>query len=142
MAMPEQLQSKQITDPDMCAAYGAVVRAGRNALDISQNGLAAILGVHRTTLVRLEQGTPPLRRGLCLTAVDVLKKAGVACETLAIQTGTGQFTDGSLLLTISADAIKKAQQGIEGLIHGDDLSAHFLGDGFVPPLEEKPLRKK
>ena len=41
-----------------------------------------------------------------------------------------------------ADAIKKAQQGIEGLIPGDDLSAHFLGDGFVPPLEEKPLRKK
>ena len=126
----------------MCAAYGAVVRAGRNALGMSQNGLAAILGVHRTTLVRLEQGTPPLRRGLCLTAVDVLKKAGVACETLAIQTGTGQFNDGSLLLTISADAIKKAQQGIEGLIHGDDLSAHFLGDEFVPPLEEKPLRKK
>lgn len=142
MAMTEPLQSKQITDPDMCAAYGAVVRAGRNALGMSQNGLAAILGVHRTTLVRLEQGTPPLRRGLCLTAVDVLKKAGVACETLAIQTGTGQFNDGSLLLTISADAIKKAQQGIEGLIHGDDLSAHFLGDGFVPPLEEKPLRKK
>lgn len=140
MAMTELLQSKQITDPDMCAAYGAVVRAGRNALGMSQNGLAAILGVHRTTLVRLEQGTPPLRRGLCLTAVDVLKKAGVACETLA--TGTGQFIDGSLLLTISADAIKKAQQGIEGLVDGDDLSAHFLGDGFVPPLEEKPLRKK
>ena len=142
MAMTELLQSKQITDPDMCAAYGAVVRAGRNALGMSQNGLAAMLGVHRTTLVRLEQGTPPLRRGLCLTAVDVLKKAGVACETLAIQTGTGQFIDGSLLLTISADAIKKAQQGIEGLVDGDDLSAHFLGDGFVPPLEEKPLRKK
>lgn len=142
MAMTEPLQSKQITDPDMCAAYGAVVRAGRNALGMSQNGLAAILGVHRTTLVRLEQGTPPLRRGLCLTAVDVLKKAGVACEALAIQTGTGQFNDGSVLLTISADAIKKAQQGIEGLVHGDDLSAHFLGHGFVPPLEEKPLRKK
>ena len=142
MAMTELLQSKQITDPDMCAAYGAVVRAGRNALGMSQNGLAAMLGVHRTTLVRLEQGTPPLRRGLCLTAVDVLKKAGVACETLAIQTGTGILNDGSLLLTISADAIKKAQQGIEGLISGDDLSAHFLGDGFVPPLEEKPLRKK
>ena len=142
MAMTELLQSKQITDPDMCAAYGAVVRAGRNALGMSQNGLAAILGVHRTTLVRLEQGTPPLRRGLCLTAVDVLKKAGVACETLAIQTGTGQFNDGSLLLTISADAIKKAQQGLEGLRHGEALSAHVLGDGFVPPLEEKPLRKK
>ena len=142
MAMTELLQSKQITDPDMCAAYGAVVRAGRNALGMSQNGLAAILGVHRTTLVRLEQGTPPLRRGLCLTAVDVLKKAGVACETVAIQTGTGRLNDGSLLLTISADTIKKAQQGIEGLIPGDDLSTHFLGDGFVPPLEEKPLRKK
>lgn len=142
MAMADTLQSKQITDPDMCAAYGAVVRAGRNALGMSQNGLAAILGIHRTTLVRLEQGTPPLRRGLCLTAVDVLQKAGVACETLEIQTGTGRFKDGSLLLTISADAVKKAQQGIEGLIPRDDLSAHFLGNGFVPPLEEKPLRKK
>ena len=142
MAMTELLQSKQITDPDMCAAYGAVVRAGRNALGMSQNGLAAMLGVHRTTLVRLEQGTPPLRRGLCLTAVDVLKKAGVACETLAIQTGNGRFSDGCLLLTISADAVRKAQQGIEGLIPSDDLSVHFLGEGFVPPLEEKPLRKK
>lgn len=126
----------------MCAAYGAVVRAGRNTLGMSQNGMAAILGVHRTTLVRLEQGTPPLRRGLCLTAVDVLKKAGVACETLEIQTGTGRFSDGCLLLTISADAVRKAQQGIEGLIPSDDLSVHFLGEGFVPPLEEKPLRKK
>jgi DNA-binding XRE family transcriptional regulator len=142
MAMTDSLQSKQITDPDMCAAYGAVVRADRNALGISQNGLAAILGVHRTTLVRLEQGTPPLRRGLCLTAVDVLKKAGVACETLEIQTGTGKFNDGELLLTITADAVRKAQQGIEGIIPSADLSAHFLGDGFVPPLEEKPLRKK
>lgn len=140
--MTDSLQSKQITDPDICAAYGAVVRAGRNALGISQNGLAAILGIHRTTLVRLEQGSPPLRRGLCLTAVDVLKQAGVACETPEMQTGTGKFDEGGLLLTISADAVRKAQQGIEGLIPSQDLSTHFLGDGFVPPLEEKPLRKK
>jgi len=126
----------------MCAAYGAIVRAGRNALGISQNGLAAILGVHRTTLVRLEQGTPPLRRGLCLTAVDVLEKAGIACTNLEILTGTGSFNHGSLLMTISADAVRKAQQGIEGQMPSEDLSGHFLGDGFVPPLEEKPLRKK
>jgi DNA-binding XRE family transcriptional regulator len=142
MAMTDSLQSKQITDPDLCAAYGAVVRAGRNALGMSQNGLAAALGVHRTTLVRLEQGSPPLRRGLCLSAVDVLKKAGVACEAPEIQTGAGPLNDGSLLITISADAVRKAQQGIEGLIPGDDLTAHFLGAGFLPPLEEKPLRKK
>lgn len=142
MAMTDSLRSKQITDPDICAAYAAVVRAGRNALGISQNGLAAILGVHRTTLVRLEQGIPPLRRGLCLSAVDVLKKAGVTCETPEIQTGAGRLIDGSLQLTISADALRKAQQGIEGLIPGDELMAHFLGNGFVPPLEEKPLRKK
>ena len=94
MAMPDSSQSKQIVDPDMCAAYGAVVRAGRNALGLSQNGLAAILGVHRTTLVRLEQGTPPLRRGLCVTAVDVLKKAGVASDMLSSQLNLGKFEIG------------------------------------------------
>lgn len=142
MAMNDSLQSKQITEPDLCAAYGAVVRAGRNALGMSQNGLAAILGVHRTTLVRLEQGTPPLRRGLCMSAVEVLKKAGVVCETSVIQKGSGKLNDTNLLLSITAEAVRRAQQGIDGLIPSDGLTTHFLGDGFVPPLEENPLRKK
>jgi DNA-binding XRE family transcriptional regulator len=135
-------QNKQINDPDLCAAYGAVVRAGRNALGISQNGLASILGVHRTTLVRLEQGTPPLRTGLCLSAIAVLKQTGVVCDTLETQTGNGKVNESGLQLNISLDAIKKAQQGINGLITAENQMTHFLGHDFLPPLEEKPLRKK
>lgn len=142
MVMTTPPQSKQITDPYICAAYGALVRAGRNALGISQNGLAAILGVHRTTLVRLEQGTPPLRIGLCLSAVAVLKQTGVVCETLEIQTSSGQANERGIQLTISSDAIKKAQQAIDGSIAAENQTRHFLGEGFLPPLEESPLRKK
>lgn len=142
MAMSDSRQSKQLSDPDLCAAYGAVVRAGRNALGISQNEMAAILGVHRTTLLRLEQGTAPLRTGLCLSALDVLKRAGVVCTTPGVQSALGTLGDEGLHLEISSESVRKAQQGIDGLVPADRLASHFLGERFVPPLEERPLRRK
>ena len=75
--------SKQIHDPDVCLAFGAYVRAARNALSLSQTALAEMLGVHRTTLVRLEKGSPPLKRGLCVSAVAFLTKAGVSCNGIS-----------------------------------------------------------
>ena len=142
MVMSSSPLGKQIIDADLCAAYGTLVRAGRNALGISQNALAAMLGVHRTTLVRLEQGVPPLRTGLCLSAVEVLKRAGVECQTPELEQGTGFDLAGSLTMAIRGDAIVKAQQGIEQQLGNEVIANHFLGAAFIPPLAEKPLRKK
>ena len=69
--------SKVIHDPDQCLLYGAFVRAGRNALNLSQDQLALMLGINRTTLVRLEKGIPPFKRSLCLSMVEVFKKIGI-----------------------------------------------------------------
>ncbi len=142
MPMNDSSHIKQITDATLCASYGALVRAGRNALGISQNGLAALLGVHRTTLVRLEQGTPPLRTGLCNSALEVLRQAGVECDMP--QTTALQYTTNGvgLHIHITAQAIAKAQQGMEEQMTAEALAAHFLGSAFKPPLTEKPLRKK
>lgn len=133
---------KQITDPDLCAAYGAMLRAGRNALGISQIAMATALGVHRTTLVRLEQGTPPLRTGLCTSALAVLGQAGLECNTPELHNGQEPLTEAGLTLHISPASIRKAQQAIEGTLSDDQLISHFWGDSFTPPLQDKPLRKK
>jgi DNA-binding XRE family transcriptional regulator len=71
-------QPKVVRDPDQCMLGGAYVCAVRNALGMSQGDLAAILGVTRTTLTRLEQGLPPLKMALCKTALEVFKEAGVS----------------------------------------------------------------
>lgn len=142
MPMSPTLQTKQITDASLCAAYGTLVRAGRNALGISQNALASILGVHRTTLVRLEQGVPPLRTGLCLSALEVLKKAGVECLTPEMEQGIGLRPATGLNLAISSEAIAKAQQVIDQQMTNEAVAEHLLGTTFTPPLAEKPLRKK
>ena len=118
------------------------MRAGRSALGISQSELASILGVHRTTLVRLEQGTPPLRTGLCLSAVEVLAQAGFVCRSPEIQTGQGDLSDASLTVAISTNAISKAQQAIDGQVPAEKLVEHFWGKAFVPPLQDKPLRRR
>lgn len=140
--MSDTSQSKLITDPGLCAAYGAVVRAGRSALGISQSEFASLLGVHRTTLLRLEQGTPPLRIGLCVAAVQVLRGAGFVCETQGLQTASGELEGSGVRITLQAEAIQKAQQKLDGHIPDDNLVRHLLGGDFLPPLQEKPLRKR
>jgi DNA-binding XRE family transcriptional regulator len=74
--------AKLLYDPDHCLLYGAEVRAARGVLGLSQSELADMLGVTRTTVLRLEKGIAPLRLALCESAVDTLKKAGVSSNAM------------------------------------------------------------
>jgi DNA-binding XRE family transcriptional regulator len=134
--------SKQIHDPDVCLAFGAYVRAARNALSLSQTALAEMLGVHRTTLVRLEKGSPPLKRGLCVSAVAVLTKAGVSCNGLSTDKRYAQEQDQTLIVEFKFSSLQKAQRAMEDGLSDSDLPAILLGADFVAPLESKPLRRK
>lgn len=135
--------NKLIHDPDECLVIGAFVRAGRNALGLSQTALAHMLGVHRTTILRLEKGAAPLKRGLCETAVDVLGKVGVT--DAAQQERHPKGTSGhprDIQMTVAFDALRRAQRVIESGEAESEFGRLLLGEDFVPPLEEKPLRKK
>jgi len=134
--------SKQIHDPDVCLAFGAYVRAARNALSLSQTALADMLGVHRTTLVRLEKGSPPLKRGLCVSAVAVLTKAGVSCNGLSTDKRYAQEQDQTLIVEFKFSSLQKAQRAMEDGLSDSELPAILLGADFVAPLEAKPLRRK
>jgi DNA-binding XRE family transcriptional regulator len=134
--------SKQIHDPDVCLAFGAYVRAARNALSLSQTALAEMLGVHRTTLVRLEKGSPPLKRGLCVSAVAVLTKAGVSCNGLSTDKRYAQEQDQTLMVEFKFSSLQKAQRAMEDGLSDSELPAILLGADFVAPLEAKPLRRK
>jgi DNA-binding XRE family transcriptional regulator len=134
--------SKQIHDPDVCLAFGAYVRAARNALSLSQTALAEMLGVHRTTLVRLEKGSPPLKRGLCVSAVAVLTKAGVSCNGLSTDKRYAQEQDQTLIVEFKFSSLQKAQRAMEDGLSDSELPAILLGADFVAPLEAKPLRRK
>jgi DNA-binding XRE family transcriptional regulator len=134
--------SKQIHDPDVCLAFGAYVRAARNALSLSQTALAEMLGVHRTTLVRLEKGSPPLKRGLCVSAVAVLTKAGVSCNGLSTDKRYAQAQDQTLMVEFKFSSLQKAQRAMEDGLSDSELPAILLGADFVAPLEAKPLRRK
>jgi len=134
--------SKQIHDPDVCLAFGAYVRAARNALSLSQTALAEMLGVHRTTLVRLEKGSPPLKRGLCVSAVAVLTKAGVSCNGLSADKRYAQEQDQTLIVEFKFSSLQKAQRAMEDGLSDSELPAILLGADFVAPLEAKPLRRK
>ena len=134
--------SKQIRDPDVCLAFGAYVRAARNALSLSQTALAEMLGVHRTTLVRLEKGSPPLKRGLCVSAVAVLTKAGVSCNGLSTDKRYAQEQDQTLMVEFKFSSLQKAQRAMEDGLSDSELPAILLGADFVAPLEAKPLRRK
>jgi DNA-binding XRE family transcriptional regulator len=134
--------SKQIHDPDVCLAFGAYVRAARNALSLSQTALAEMLGVHRTTLVRLEKGSPPLKRGLCVSAVVVLTKAGVSCNGLSTDKRYAQEQDQTLIVEFKFSSLQKAQRAMEDGLSDSELPAILLGADFVAPLEAKPLRRK
>lgn len=137
------VSNKLIHDPDECLVIGAFVRAGRNALGLSQTALAHMLGVHRTTILRLEKGAAPLKRGLCETAIEVLGKAGVinaAPQQRDTQGRAGGARD--IQMTVAFDSLRRAQRLIESGEAESDFGRLLLGEDFVPPLEEKPLRKK
>ena len=134
--------SKQIHDPDVCLAYGSFVRAARNALSLSQTALAGMLGVHRTTLLRLEKGTPPLKTGLCASAVSVLAKAGATCEELMGDFKAPKDFDHAMLVKYKFNSLRQSQKVIDQGMSEEELVRYLVGSEFIAPLQEKPLRRK
>ena len=112
-SIPYQLPPKLIQDSDVCKAIGCYVRASRNALGLNQLKLARLLGVNRTTLLRLEKGNAPLRFALCLTTVEVLGALGARSiqieELLAGRSRVGETID----LAVNFEAMKFIQDMAE-----------------------------
>lgn len=143
MEQKEKLNTtlKLLLDPDQCLLYGTFIRASRTILGLSQEEFAEVLGVTRSTLVRLENGIAPLKKSLCETAVDLLKSAGIESDamnkvrnalgvptTLDISVNYGTLLHSFLRLPRNTEA----QAKVEAL----------FGEGFVAPLKETPLRRK
>jgi transcriptional regulator with XRE-family HTH domain len=122
--------------------WGAYVCAVRNALGMSQSDLAAILGVTRTTLTRLEQGIPPLKAPLCRTALEVFKEAGVKSASMDDVLLIGSGIPTSLDISIEIHHLLKMRSQTVMSATTADKKSLLLGDDFVPPLEQSPLRKK
>jgi transcriptional regulator with XRE-family HTH domain len=122
--------------------WGAYVCAVRNALGMSQRDLAAILGVTRTTLTRLEQGVPPLKAPLCRTALEVFKEAGVSSAAMEDVLYIGAGLPVSLDISIEINHLRKMRSQTAKAATAADKATMLLGEGFTPPLEQAPLRKK
>ena len=135
-------QPKVVRDPDQCMLWGAYVCAVRNALGMSQGDLAAILGVTRTTLTRLEQGVPPLKMALCRTALGVFKEAGVSSLSMDDAARIGVGLPVALDIKFEIHHLRKMRSQIAKAASASDKAAMLLGEGFTPPLEQTPLRKK
>lgn len=141
--IPYQVPPRLIHDGEACQAIGCHVRAARSALGLNQAQLAELLGVNRTTLLRLEKGTAPLRFALCLGAVDVLGVLGARSpqieHLLAGRSSVGETFD----LTVNFESMKRTQEmaEVEWAKSQRGLAA-LLGDEYVPPLVVSPLRKK
>lgn len=134
---------KQVQDSDTCAAVGCYVRAARSALGLNQATLAELLGVNRTTLLRLEKGAAPLRLALCLSAIEVLSQLGAKSESIEnIVLGVTKVEE-TLPLMIDFESMQAIQIAVEA--QNDKYQqgiASLLGDDFVPPLLQTPLRRK
>ena len=138
---PLQQTTKLIFDPDHCLMYGAYVRGVRSALGLSQSALAEMLGVNRTTLLRLEKGQPPLKKALCETVVELLKQAGVQSEAMdSLKTEPGVPTN--LDISIKFGALMHSLYQLPKSAAVNVKTEALFGQDNVPPLEQAPLRKK
>ena len=138
---PLQQTTKLIFDPDHCLMYGAYVRGVRSALGLSQGALAEMLGVNRTTLLRLEKGQPPLKKALCETVVELLEQAGVKSEAMdSLRTMSGVPTH--LDISINIFALLRSLYQLPKSSPVDVKTKVLFGQDYVPPLEQAPLRKK
>ena len=140
-AFPSE-QSKVVRDPDQCMLWGAYVCAVRNALGMSQGDLAAILGVTRTTLTRLEQGVPTLKMALCRTALEVFKEAGVSSSAMVDAALIGAGLPVRLDISFEIHHLRKMRSQTARASTAADRAAMLLGEDFTPPLEQAPLRKR
>lgn len=132
---------KLLHDPAQCLFYGSFIRASRTILNLSQEEFAQFLGVTRSTLVRLENGVAPLKKTLCETAVELLKKAGISSkemdglkETIGVPTNL----DISVNLATILDSFERLPRNAKTQAKVEAL----FGSNFVAPLRVKPLRRK
>ena len=90
-----------VTNNDVQAQFGTVVRAWRSRLGISQEELAGRAGLHRTYVSDVERGT----RNVSLASIDKLAAAlEVSVATLFAQVGRVS-ADGSPLQAIGPDQL-------------------------------------
>jgi len=132
--------SKLLVEEDLCQMYGAYVRGARSALGLSQSALAEMLGVNRTTLLRLEKGLPPLRKALCQATVEILKKAGVnslAMDTLMTTPGCPKVLDIGIDMVILVNSFFDLPKTSTV----DAKTEALFGQNYVAPLRKMPLRK-
>ena len=101
-----------------------------------------MLGVHRTTLAILEKGSPPIKRGLCISAVSVLAKAGVSCEELMKDFKNPDDINHGMHAAYKFNGLCKSQKVIDQGLAEEELVKLLVSSDFVAPLQEKPLRRK
>lgn len=133
LSIPANPSSKLMHEHGECARCAAFVRGARSALGINQTLLAELLGVTRSTLVRLEKGTPPLRQALCEAAIEVLGQLGAKHNT-----GQDEF----LSIAIDFNALDRVQRIMAEVTNEQECVFALMGMNFVAPLTVKPLRKK
>lgn len=132
---------KNLYEPDLCMGYAALIRSGRGVLGISQKSFAAMLGVHRTTLVRLEQGSPPLKKSLLEAAEALLAKLEVRVSFDVTQSDSTTLGISQLHLCIPIDTLRRVQASLDRGGPEEDLIRALFGYQYVPPLKAEPLRR-
>lgn len=130
--------SKLLHDLDQCSIFGGFTRAARNALNLSQEDLAAMLGITRSTLVRLEKGEAPLKLALCNTLLNVLAKAGVSSEAMNTLIDNPGVPASSIDILINVKPLLWSVKSTGA--DTQDKTKHLLGSKHIPPLEKTPLR--
>ena len=133
---------KVIQDLDHCMIIASTVRGVRNALGLSQANLAELLGVTRSTLVRLEQGIPPLKASLCKSAMEVFEEAGVTSKALKDVLLIGEGYPAVVDFSIEFHHLKHLNEKIMSSPNSSSIGKLLLGQQFKPPLLTAPLRRK
>ena len=133
---------KVIQDQDHCMIIASSVRGVRNALGLSQTDLAELLGVTRSTLVRLEQGVPPLKVALCKSAMEVFEETGVTSRALKDVLLIGEGYPAVVDFSIEFHHLKHIKEKMMSSPNSRGIGKLLLGQQFSPPLSTTPLRRK
>lgn len=136
-----QRDSKLIRDPVTCRVYGAFVRGARMTLGLNQRQFAVLLGVTRSTLVRLEQGGAPMRTKLCEASFQLLAELGAKADNLQ-QFGAQENKPEELVMSFKRSSMETIHDLLEqGLTAPEDLKVELFTQNYVAPLKRQPLRK-
>lgn len=130
---------KAFNDPETCLAYAAFIRGSRSLLGLSQEDFSQILGVERTTVVRLEKGKPPLKRELCRAAVELLAKAGIKPKDMTQLESQLGFV-GMVELDLNMGKLVADYLNLPKNTSLEAKQLALFGSNFKPPLSERPLR--